>query len=96
MCRRSGTGQAIACSSAGCHIAGASSPSLTAPSHAAIVGSAGLIVPGDSTGVSAVVNRLLYRLTTPASGIMPQGGTQLPANMVGIVRAYIAQGAPDN
>jgi len=93
---RATPGTSPSCASLGCHVSGGSAPNLQAGvSRASLLASAGLIVPGDSTTITAAQNRLIYRMTT-TPGHMPSGGAMLPANMVGIVKAYIRQGAPNN
>jgi hypothetical protein len=81
------------CSSSGCHAVGGTAPVLAGASRGNLTGV--YITPGDSTNFSNSANRLLYRLIN-GSPVMPSGYPSLPANVVGIIKAYIQQGAPSN
>ncbi len=81
-----------ACTASGCHASGGSAPVLAGASRANLNGV--YITPGDSINFSNSANRLLYRLINGAP-VMPSGHP-LPPNVVGIVKAYITQGAPSN
>lgn len=87
------------CTASGCHPgSGGSLPVLVAgASRASLLSNPAYWSSGDSTTISSGTNKLLCRLTNAGCGtIMPSGFMQFPANIVGIIKAYIKQGVPDN
>jgi hypothetical protein len=91
-------GTSTACSASGCHASGGNLPILASGlSRASLSGNAKYWSPGDSVTVNSTTNVLLYRLTSGAPVMpLPSGSPAWPANVVGIIRAYIKQGAPNN
>ena len=90
------TGAIKACSASGCHASGGNPPILASGlSRASLVANSAYWSTGDSTTISNTTNRLLYRLVSGAP-VMPDGYPALPANVIGIIRAYIKQGVPNN
>jgi hypothetical protein len=85
------------CTASGCHSSsGGFAPTLVSgSSRAALTGNPAYWSAGDSTTISNSTNRLLYRLIT-GTPLMPSGSARLPANIVGIIKAYIRQGVPNN
>jgi hypothetical protein len=89
-------GGAATCTASGCHASGGHAPVLTtATSRSVLNANPAYWSSGDSTTISSSTNRLLYRLIS-GGPVMPSGFGQLPANIVGIIKAYIKQGIPDN
>jgi Bacterial Ig-like domain (group 1)/Divergent InlB B-repeat domain len=92
------SGPVKACSASGCHANPGNAPVLALGlSRTNLTANPKYWTSGDSTaaGISSTTNVLLYRLVLGAP-IMPQGYPALPANVVGIIKAYIRQGVPNN
>ncbi len=91
------TGTIKACSTSGCHANPFGNPPILVSglSRANLVANSAYWSTGDSTTISNTTNRLLYRLVSGAP-VMPDGYPALPANVIGIIRAYIKQGVPNN
>jgi hypothetical protein len=86
------------CLGSGCHIGPLVLDLRPANSFVELVGTGSgtvYVTPSDSTTVSSSVNRLLFRLKQTGTSSMPtpgRGGT-LPANIITIIAAWVAQGA---